>query len=89
MKDEEDVVLFGYMAGKMRYQGTGSSHINPNILKEPIEFFKNRPWIECVDEKGNITDQGIETIEKEAKNHKVAIVFLGLPDSYESEAFDR
>ena len=89
LKDEEDVVLFGYMAGKMRYQGTGSSHINPHILKEPIEFFKNRPWIECVDEKGNITDQGIETIEKEAKNHKVAIVFLGLPDACESEAFDR
>ena len=54
LKDEEDVVLFGFMAGKMRYQGTGSSHINPKTLKEPIEFFKNRPWIEGVDENGNI-----------------------------------
>ena len=89
LKEKEDVVLFGFMAGKMRYQGTGSSHINPKILKEPIAFFKGRPWIEGVDERGNITEEGIKNIEKEAKNHKVAIVFLGLPDAYESEAFDR
>lgn len=87
--EDEDIILFGFMAGKMRYQGTGSSHIHPKILKEPIEFFSDKPWIEAVDENGNITEEAIKTIEIEAKKHKTAIVFLGLPDSYESESLDR
>lgn len=89
LKEDEDVALFGFMAGKMRYQGTGSSHINPKNIQEPIEFFKDKTWISGVDEEGNISKEDIKKIEEEARRHRVALVFVGLPDSYESEAFDR
>ena len=89
LKEDEDIALFGFMAGKMRYQGTGSSHINPKNLIEPIEFFKDKPWIAGVDENGNFDECAIKEITEGAKKHRVIIAFVGLPESYESEAFDR
>lgn len=89
LKEDEDIALFGFMAGKMRYQGTGSSHINPKNLIEPIEFFRDKPWIAGVDENGNFDECAIKEITEEAKKHRVIIAFVGLPESYESEAFDR
>jgi beta-glucosidase len=43
----------------------------------------------CADAHGNIASEEIEKAAKIAKERKNAVVVVGLPDSYESEAFDR
>ncbi|MED0932015.1 glycoside hydrolase family 3 C-terminal domain-containing protein [Bacillus mobilis] len=97
LKKEGTVAVIGEFAKQPRYQGGGSSHINPTKLESILEE------IEMVSgEKTNIlfaqgydlaTDDVDENMINEAK--KVAesadtvVLFVGLPDRYESEGFDR
>ncbi len=75
----------------IRHGGSGSSEVNPSILKTPYDVFKENKvkfdYIEGFDSKGNITtlDKAIE----EAKNYSKILVFASLPKEYESEGFDR
>lgn len=85
----EDIVLIGCMAEHMRYQGSGSSHINPTKQKNLTDIWKNVPYVPCCDETGNVTEESLKTAQEAAEKHKVAIVTAGLPEIYESEAFDR
>ncbi|MBQ7888584.1 MAG: glycoside hydrolase family 3 C-terminal domain-containing protein [Erysipelotrichaceae bacterium] len=84
----EDVCLIGYMAQDLRYQGTGSSHINPTHLKQLTEVW-DVPYVSCCDKEGNVTETSLKEAENLAKNHQIAIVVAGLPELYESEGFDR
>ncbi len=84
-----DIVLIGYMAGHARYQGTGSSHINPTMQDNLTDAFAGVTYIECCDESGNVTKESIREAKKAAAEHEVVIVAAGLPEAYESEAFDR
>lgn len=70
----DGVVFFGDMAKNLRYQGAGSSHINPWKLTQVSDA--------CPDV--TIADNA-----EAARNAKVAVVFAGLTDEYESEGFDR
>lgn len=89
----ENIAFIGEFAKKPRYQGGGSSHINS---------FKTMGAIDVVAESKNITyAQGYKTKEDVvdealiaeavdiAKKSKVAVIFAGLPDSFESEGYDR
>lgn len=90
-KDEE-IAFIGEFATKPRFQGGGSSHIN---------CFKTTSAMEAVDglkvtyaqgysvEKDEATDEMIAEAVAAAKAAKVAVVFAGLPDAYESEGYDR
>ena len=51
----EDVVLIGEMARTMRYQGSGSSHINPTRLIGLCEAWPQAPFVSGCDTKGNVT----------------------------------
>ncbi len=81
--------LIGLMAAEPRYQGAGSSHINPTRLSCAKDFVPHSVYAQGYDGKGNTTDALINEAVEAAKGAEVAIVFAGLPDSYESEGYDR
>ncbi|WP_242212853.1 glycoside hydrolase family 3 C-terminal domain-containing protein [Bacillus cereus group sp. BfR-BA-01383] len=97
LKKEGTVAVIGGFAKQPRYQGGGSSHINPTKLESILEE------IETVSgEKTNIlfakgydiaSDDVNESMVNEAKKiaerADTAVLFVGLPDRYESEGFDR
>lgn len=85
----KDIVLIGYMAEHMRYQGTGSSHINPTTQENLTDLFTGVPYVSCCNADGKVTAESIEAAKQAAAEHEVAIVAAGLPDAYESEALDR
>lgn len=84
-----DVVLIGEMARTMRYQGSGSSHINPTRLTSLCDVWPDAPFVSGCDDKGNVTDESLAQAAEAARASKVAVVCVGLPDLYESEGFDR
>lgn len=84
-----DLVLIGHMAKEMRYQGTGSSHINPTKLVNLTDAMPDVPYVACCDAQGNVTENALREAAQAARIHKIAIVVAGLPEIYESEAFDR
>ncbi len=87
--DANDIVLIGEMARTMRYQGAGSSHINPTKLTSLCDALPNVPFAEGCDDKGNVTEKSLREAAEAAKKAKIAVVCVGLPDIYESEGFDR
>ena len=85
----EDIVLVGTMAQNMRYQGSGSSHINPTKLTSLVDAMPGVPFVSCCDDKGEMSAVGMAQAVNAAHKAKVAVVCAGLPDIYESEGFDR
>lgn len=84
-----DLVLIGHMAKEMRYQGSGSSHINPTRLVNLTDAMPSVPFVDCCDAQGNVTEDALREAVQAAKAHEIAVVVAGLPEIYESEAFDR
>ena len=91
--NKEDAIAFiGEFAEKPRFQGGGSSHINSFKTTSAVEAAKGlnvtfAPGYSVA--KDEATDEMIAEAVKAAKAAKVAVVFAGLPDSYESEGYDR
>lgn len=86
---KSDMVMIGYMAAAIRYQGSGSSHINPTKLVNLTDALPDVPYCAGCDAQGNVTDKDLREAAEAAKTKKIAVVVVGLPESYESEAFDR
>ncbi len=83
------VALIGYMAQAPRYQGTGSSHINPTKLLSLTQVAPEWDYAPGYDALGNTDEELLAKAAKAARNADVAVVVAGLPDHYESEGFDR
>lgn len=86
---EDGIVLIGHMVKELRYQGAGSSHINPWKLTNVVDVC---PWISFVegcDAVGETTPEMLKQAAAAAKKAKAAVIFAGLTDQYESEGFDR
>ena len=83
------IAVIGAMAKTMRYQGAGSSHVNPRKLDRPIDFLPGAIYAPGCDDRGDTTDALIAEAVNAAEMAEVAVVFVGLPDRYESEGFDR
>lgn len=83
------LAVIGSMAKSIRYQGAGSSHINPKHLSQPLDSIKGAEFAMGCDEHGDTDDAMIDTAVKVAEKADVTIVFAGLPDRFESEGFDR
>ncbi|ANX00396.1 glycosyl hydrolase [Thermoclostridium stercorarium subsp. leptospartum DSM 9219] len=49
LKEWQKIAIVGDMAGNMRYQGSGSSHINPTKLVQPADVLKSRASVEEAD----------------------------------------
>lgn len=93
LKETQKVVLIGKYADKPRYQGGGSSHINSSKVTSAWECLKknqNVTFVQGFDDAADVIDEKMinEAVEA-AKNAEVAVVFAGLPDSFESEGYDR
>jgi len=87
--DAGGIALIGEMARTMRYQGAGSSHINPIQLTTLCDAMPGVPFAAGCDVKGTVTEESLREAAETAKQAKVAVVCVGLPDIYESEGFDR
>ena len=87
--DAGGIALIGEMARTMRYQGAGSSHINPTQLTTLCNAMPGVPFAAGCDVKGTVTEESLREAAETAKQAKVAVVCVGLPDIYESEGFDR
>ncbi len=89
LKPDAKIAVIGAMAKSIRYQGAGSSHINPTKLSQPLDHLPSAMYAPGCDDRGDTTDALIAEAVETAKNAEIAVVFAGLPDRYESEGFDR
>ncbi len=85
--------LCGAMAERVRYQGAGSSHINPTRLsglREAMERTGERvAYYPAYEIDGGRNEEALARAVAGAKAADVAVVVAGLPDSFESEGYDR
>lgn len=89
LKQDAKIAVIGAMAKTMRYQGAGSSHINPTKLSQPLALLPGAVYAPGCDDRGNTTDALLAQTRAAAAKAEIALVFAGLPDHYESEGFDR
>lgn len=89
VKDRAGTVFIGDMAAHPRYQGAGSSHINPKKLTSAAGCCPDIKWVQGCLADGGTTGELIAAAERAARSAKTAVVFAGLPAQYESEGFDR
>lgn len=97
LKKDARIAVIGPFAEKPRYQGGGSSHINPTKMDNPVEEMKKLAgnedsvvFAEGYDlEHDNIDDALLKEAKQAAAQAEVAVIFAGLPDRYESEGYDR
>ena len=89
LSKEEDVLFVGHMAEEVRYQGAGSSHINPWKLTSVREACPDIPFVSGCMADGSTTEELLEEVKKSAGKAKKVVVFAGLTPNYESEGFDR
>lgn len=89
LKKDAKIAVIGAMAKSIRYQGSGSSHINPTKLSQPLDFLPDALYAPGCDDRGATTEDLLSQAAKTAQEAEIAVIFAGLPDRYESEGFDR
>lgn len=88
------LAVIGDFAQKPRYQGSGSSQINPHRIDTALDAFKAAK-IQVEYAQGyqrdleNPDEALIDAACNVARVADVAVIFAGLPEIYESEGFDR
>lgn len=96
LTSDKKIAFIGKYAKTPRYQGGGSSHINSWKVESALEAAKEIPELANVTFAEGYQDEKDEVIEelqmkavKAANEADVAVLFLGLPDNFESEGYDR
>ncbi len=89
----ESVAFIGQFAVRPRYQGTGSSRVNASHVLGALEAVRSVAkvaYAQGYDDSTDAIDQAlIDEAVRAARAAEVAVLFVGLPDTYESEGFDR
>jgi beta-glucosidase len=96
LSQSKKVIAIGGLFNNMRYQGSGSSLINPYMLASPYDAFVSNfiefdhyegfsAYLDKVDETAQ--NQAVKAVE--SNQDAYVIVFAGLTMFYESEGFDR
>lgn len=96
LKKEDKVAFIGPFAEHIRYQGGGSSHINATFLHTVPQVLKIRNVINewsyaegfPLNREENDDAMEEEALKMAERSDKI-VLFLGLPDGWESEGFDR
>ncbi|CUH97029.1 Thermostable beta-glucosidase B [Propionispora sp. 2/2-37] len=88
------IAVIGDMAKHPRYQGAGSSVINPTQLKNAYDAIKalsaEISWAQGYHRKTEIVDEWlVQEACDIARAADVVLVFVGLTEIFESEGFDR
>lgn len=96
LTSDKKIAFIGKYAKTPRYQGGGSSHINSWKVESALEAAKEIQELANVtfaegyqDEKDEVVEALQSEAVKEAAEADVAVLFLGLPDNFESEGYDR
>lgn len=93
LKPEQKTAIIGAFAEVPRIQGGGSSHINCFRVESALDALKDNDNISYSKgydiEKDEINDELVSQAVSAAKAADTAVIFAGLPDSFESEGFDR
>ena len=87
--EKATTAFIGPMAEKSRYQGAGSSHINPWKLVSATQSCPEVAYAKGCNEDGSTNETLLKEALELAKTKEKIVVFAGLTDSYESEGFDR
>jgi beta-glucosidase len=90
------IAVIGAFAKTPRYQGAGSSQVNPTRVSTAYDELTKQADKDVTlsfsagyTDDGTTTDDLIALAVENARDAQVAVVFAGLPDSFESEGFDR
>ena len=93
LKKGSRIAFIGEFADKPRYQGGGSSHVNSfkivsalTAADEIVDVIYAKGY---EDNEDIINEEMISQACEVARNAEVAVIFAGLPDSFESEGYDR
>jgi beta-glucosidase len=100
LREGQTLAVIGAFATEPRYQGAGSSQVNPTSLDVPLDELRAAlpPGVDLVhslgfslDEPADVAaDTEVRTEAREiAREADVVVLFLGLPAAAESEGFDR
>ncbi|MDQ0257055.1 beta-glucosidase [Evansella vedderi] len=96
LKKEGKIAVLGAFAKHSRYQGGGSSHVVPTKLDNVFEEMQKLAGEADVSygegyklDSDYIDEQLILEAKDIAIQSDVAVVFVGLPERYESEGYDR
>ncbi|WP_195701137.1 beta-glucosidase [Companilactobacillus futsaii] len=90
---DQKILIVGELAKKPRFQGGGSSHVNPYKLEIPLDELKKRNNRIDYSQGYRLDDCKDKTMAndaiKRASLADVIVIFAGLPDLVESEGYDR
>lgn len=93
LKKRGKIAYIGGFAEAPRYQGGGSSHINSVRVTSVLDSTPKEAEVEYVQgfgADGNASaPEQLELVLEAAKKADAAVIFAGLPDSFESEGYDR
>ena len=94
LSSQKKIAVIGEFAEKARYQGAGSSLVNPtkveNVLDLIEKYFPGKITYEPGYHRNQETDQQlVEMAKKAAVEADVVLLFVGLDEASESEGMDR
>ncbi|MBQ7046624.1 MAG: glycoside hydrolase family 3 C-terminal domain-containing protein [Oscillospiraceae bacterium] len=96
LKKDSKVLVIGEMAQRPRYQGAGSSLINPIKLDCAYDVMKSRNidfdfslGYSTDKKKAKKADEYLSNAVEAAKTAETVVIFAGLTDEYETEGYDR
>ena len=94
LETSQSVAVIGAFARMPRYQGSGSSRINPKFIDNLWYRLEQRGFAARYADgyepiMGETSERLLRDAEQAAAHADVAVVVAGLPARYESEGFDR
>ena len=89
LRPGKKLCLIGKMAKEPRFQGSGSSHINPTQLHSICELWPDIPYAAGYSDAPDADPELIRKAKELAASCDVTVVCAGLTDLYESEGLDR
>ena len=93
LREDESIAVIGRFAREPRFQGGGSSHINPFKVTSLMDALAGVPGIAYADgyeiDEAEPDEKRIREAVEIANAAKVAVIVAGLPDAFESEGYDR
>jgi beta-glucosidase len=95
LKNPQHIAVIGRSAETAHFQGGGSSHINPTLVDSPFQELQKLAgnaelsYAEGYPAGGGSDPALVEQAVKGARSADVALLYIALPESKESEGYDR
>ncbi len=94
LRQDAKVAVIGSFASKPRYQGAGSSMVNPQTVDQTLDILKeyfpeNVGFCEGFERLDRENSKLAAEAEELAKKAEVVLLYIGLPEGFETEGLDR